>query len=205
MRPLLLLLLAAASAVAQPVSFGVRAGVPLTDFFSAVQNQLAIQGASFSFSANAKKYIVGPTIEVRLPLGLAIEFDALYRRLDYTGNLRTIFESISGNEFEFPLLVKYRFPSKFIRPFVDAGFTFNTLSGLKQSIGSATGLFSIAPATTNSAKGFVMGGGLDIKLKILHISPEIRYTHWGSTSFLDPLELVNGSQNQAEFLVGITF
>jgi hypothetical protein len=180
----------------------VKAGLPLTDFFSDTQYQLA-GGASFSFSANAKKYIVGPTIEVRLPLGLAIEFDALYRRLDYTGHAFNP-ESVQGNEFEFPLLAKYKFPSKVVRPFVDAGFTFNTLSGLKQSLYSATGLPG-ASATTNSAKGFVMGGGLDISLKILHIAPEIRYTHWGSTNFVDPEKLVNGSQNQAEFLVGITF
>jgi len=203
MRPLLLLLLGAATAAAGPVSFGVKAGLPLTDFLSPVNNR------EFSFSANARKYIVGPTIEFHLPFGLGIEFDALYRRLDYTGNALTCCgaESVqgNGNEFEFPLLAKYRFPSKVVRPFVDAGFTFNKLSGLKQSEGSGAGFFSVS-ATTKSAKGFVMGGGVGIGVfKVLHLAPEIRYTHWGSTSITDPLSLVNGSQNQAEFLVGITF
>lgn len=200
MRSLFLLLLAAASAVAQPVTFGVRAGVPLTSFFSDVQN------GSFSFSANDKLYIVGPTIELRLPFGLGIELDALYRHLNYSGSASSASETVTGNEFEFPLLAKYRFKTKakLVRPFVDAGFAWDTLSGLTQSLTSATSL-SGAVAATKSAKGFVMGGGLDISLKILHIAPEIRYTHWGSASFVDPLKLVNGSQNQGEFLVGITF
>ncbi len=198
MRPMLLLLLGAASAAAQPLAYGVKGGVPLTDFFSAVQSQ------SFSFSANAKRFIVGPTIELRLPFGLGIELDALYRHLNFSGSASAGSETVTGSQFEFPLLAKYRFPAKIVRPFVDAGFAFSTLSGLTQTVAAKTGLSS-APATSNFAKGFVMGGGLDISLKILHISPEIRYTHWGSASFTDPLALVSGSQNQAEFLVGITF
>jgi hypothetical protein len=46
---------------------------------------------------------------------------------------------------------------------------------------------------------------VDIHLLIVHIQPEIRYTHWGSAAFVDPLSLVQGSQNQAEFLLGVTF
>jgi len=199
MKPLILLLLGAAAAVAQPVTFGVKAGIPLTDFFSDVQNQ------SFVFNQNTKRFIVGPVLEVRLPFGLGIELDALYRRLDYSGSSTTASETITGDQFEFPLLLKYRFPTKFVRPFVDAGFAWNTLSGLKQSVANTTGLFNASPASAKSTEGFVMGGGVDIKLLVIHISPEIRYTRWGSTSFVDPLSLVRGSQNQAEFLVGVTF
>ena len=189
----------AVSAVAQPITVGIKGGLPLTDFFSAVTNQ------SFSLNNTSKRYIFGPTAELKLPLGLSIEFDALYRRLNYNGGsaIPDVIENVSGNGWEFPLLAKYRFPMAVARPFVDAGFAWDTLSGVKQSVLGATGLSS-APPSTKTTTGFVMGGGVDIHV-IIHISPEIRYTHWGSSRFVDPLSLVHGSQNQAEFLLGITF
>ena len=53
--------------------------------------------------------------------------------------------------------------------------------------------------------GFVISGGIDIKALIIHIAPEIRYTRWGARHFLDPNGGLSSNQNQAEFLVGITF
>jgi hypothetical protein len=38
-----------------------------------------------------------------------------------------------------------------------------------------------------------------------HISPEVRYTRWASTAFVDLGDVVHESQDQAEFLVGVTF
>ena len=52
--------------------------------------------------------------------------------------------------------------------------------------------------------GFVVGAGIDLHVLLIHVSPEIRYTRWGSAHFLDPFGL-QSNQNQAEFLVGITF
>jgi len=40
---------------------------------------------------------------------------------------------------------------------------------------------------------------------VLHISPEIRYTRWGSSHFNIPNGSAISNQNQAEFLVGFTF
>jgi hypothetical protein len=71
--------------------------------------------------------------------------------------------------------------------------------------------------------GFVAGFGVDLHLRFLNISPEIRYTRWGSQHFFTPVIAVIGpgvgivpvptgilgtiqsNQNQAEFLVGFTF
>ncbi len=200
MRTWILLFVAVTSAAAQPLRFGVKAGMPLTDFFSTVQNQ------TFSLANTSKQYVIGPSLELKLPLGFGIEFDALYRRLSYNGGslLPTTSENVTGNAWEFPLLAKYRFPTPVVRPFVDAGIAWDTLSGVKQSVLTSTGL-SNAPVATKTTKGFVMGGGVEIHALIIRISPEIRYTHWGSARFVDPLNLVTGSQNQAEFLLGITF
>jgi hypothetical protein len=198
MKSLFLILLGAASAIAQPVSFGVKAGVPLTDFFSTVESK------NFGFNSNTKRYIAGVTLEARLPFGLGVEFDALYHPLNYSGSAAGSTETVTAHGFEFPLLAKYRFPSKVVAPFIDAGFAFTSLSGLKETVTNVAGI-TTPSATTKIPIGFVLGGGLDIHALIIHITPEVRYTHWGSAAFVDPLSLVKGSQNQAEVLLGITF
>jgi opacity protein-like surface antigen len=198
MKPLFLILLGAAAAIAQPVTFGVKVGVPLTDFFSTVESK------NFGFSSNTKQYIAGGTVEVRFPFGLGVELDGLYHPLSYGGASGASTEAVTAHSFEFPLLVKYRFPTKVVKPFIDAGVAFSTLSDLKTTVVTTLGI-SNAPSTTKNPMGFVMGGGVDIHLLIIHIQPEIRYTHWGSAAFVDPLSLVQGSQNQAEFLLGVTF
>jgi opacity protein-like surface antigen len=53
--------------------------------------------------------------------------------------------------------------------------------------------------------GFVVGAGLDVHVLVIHISPEVRYTRWGAQHFLSPNGGLQSNQNQAEFLVGITF
>lgn len=208
MRSLLLFLLGAVSACSQPITAGVKLGVPLTDFFSTVQN------VSTSIP---NRYIAGLTVELRLPFGLGVEADALYRRLHYQDTISNPLNGITtdrttANSWEFPLLVKYRFPSKIVRPFVDAGIAFDTLSGLTDTVTQTIAPTPTTSRTTsnpsslqhNTTKGFVIGGGVDIHAIVIHISPEIRYTRWGSTHFnLD--NVLHSNQNQAEFLLGITF
>ncbi|MGA2270541.1 MAG: outer membrane beta-barrel protein [Bryobacteraceae bacterium] len=211
MRPLFLLLFSAVSALAQPFSFGVKAGLPLTDFLNAAESQ------QFKFSTATNRYIVGPTAELHLPFGLGVEFDILYRRFDYNGNgtLASVVTSSSatGNAWEFPLLAKYRLPMKILHPYVDAGVSWDTLSGLTQTITNTvlpnhtttTTTSNPAELKTNTARGFVMGAGLDVKVLRIHLSPEIRYTRWGAQHFIDPNGLLHSNQNQGEFLLGITF
>ena len=185
--------------------------MPLTDFVNATQS------STFRFDSSTNRYIIGPTIELRLPAGFGIEFDALYRRLHYTGaglNLIDTFNtsSTTGNLWEFPLLLKYRFPTPVVKPYIDAGVAWDHLSGLTQTV--TRGVIPNGPTVTttstpdelhkNGTVGFVVGAGLDIHV-LLHISPEIRYTRWGSEHLRDAAGLLRSNQNQAEFLVGITF
>lgn len=214
MKSVLLFLLGAAAAFPQPFSVGLKAGVPLTDFFSTVRSN------NFGFNSNTKRFILGGSAELRLPAGLGIEFDALYRRLNYegTGSLVDVFTNnrTTGNAWEFPLMLKYRFPAPIVRPFIGAGVAWDTLSGLKQTV-TRTVLPSLVNTTTTdnpaelknkTTTGFVAGIGLDVHAIFIHVVPEIRYTRWGSPHFSSPAS-VNGSlisnQNQAEFLLGITF
>ncbi|HUI82534.1 MAG TPA: outer membrane beta-barrel protein [Bryobacteraceae bacterium] len=209
MRSLSLLLLGAMSVCAQPFSFGLKGGVPLTDFLD----------ASGFYQTNTNRYIVGPTIELRLPFGLGVELDALYRHLNYSESssllgLGSQQGTTTGSAWEFPLLAKYRFPSRIVRPYVDAGIAWDTLTGLTQTItetlpptGNTTTTTTSNPAELhkNTTEGFVIGAGIDVHLLVIHISPEIRYTRWGAQHFLSSNGGLSSNQNQAEFLVGITF
>ena len=206
MRPLFLLLLGAVSAWAQLFSYGVRAGVPLNEFLDAAKSQ------QFAFNSTTNRYIVGPTAELHLPFGLGVEFDILYRRFDYNGSgtLAGVVTSNSatGNAWEFPLLAKYRFPTKMVHPYVDAGVAWDTLSGLKQAItrnSLTTSTSSPAELNTTATRGFVMGAGLSVKVLVIHLSPEIRFTRWGAQHFIDANGLLHSNVNQGECLVGITF
>jgi len=200
----LLFLLGSTSVFAQPFSAGIKAGVPLNDFLNAAGN------GTFDYTAPTQRYIVGGMAEVRLPLGLGVEFDALYRKLGYNGSgivgtFTTI--SASGSNWEFPLLLKYRFRFPVVRPYLDAGVAWDTIAGLKETIVSVALPAQSSPSALqrNTTMGFVVGGGVDIHAVFLHISPEIRFTRWNSTQISDALGLLHSNLNQGEFLVGLTF
>jgi opacity protein-like surface antigen len=205
------LLLAGTSFAAGPLSFGIRGGIPLTDFFENVNN------GNFILTSTTHRYIIGPTAELKLPGGFGVEVDALYRRLNYNSsfNLVDVFTNnrTTGNAWEFPILAKYRFPTPLVRPYVDAGLAFDTVTGVKQTVVSTilpnrqttSSTSNPAELSNSTTKGFVIGFGVDIKAIVLHVSPEFRYTRWGSAHFKVPNGSSLSNQNQAEFLVGFTF
>jgi hypothetical protein len=207
-------LLGSSAWAAGPLSVGLKAGVPLTDFLNDVNSG---NPGGLIFNSATSRYIIGPTAELKLPAGFGFEVDALYRHFNYNSSFSLVDvltnNRATGNAWEFPLLLKYRFSTPLIKPFVDAGLAFDTLSGL-----SATVVTTIAPNRTtttstsnpselknSTTEGFVIGFGADIHAIVLHIQPEIRYTRWGSAHFAIPNGSALSNQNQAEFLVGFTF
>jgi opacity protein-like surface antigen len=208
MKILFAFVLGAMAALAQPLTFGLKAGVPLNDLVSTVQSP------NYGFNSTTNRYILGPEVDLNLPLGLGVEFDALYRHYKFQSN-QPPYSNTSTGAWEFPLLAKYRFPSPIVRPFVDAGVAWDRLQGLTQSASAviSSGLsISPAPSSTASAQvqhntvhGYVVGGGLDVHLLFLHLSPEVRYTRWNAHHFFDPNGGFSNNENQAEFLLGIRF
>ncbi len=203
-----ILLLSSISVFAQPFSIGVKGGVPITDAFNSVQGQEA------SYFTNTKRYLIGPTGQVNLPLGFAVEVDALYKRLGYqylaNPTTGTVTAQTVANSWEFPILVKWALPVESLRPFVDAGATFRNISGVHQ----VQQVFGVGSSSTDNPvefhkstdEGFVFGGGLEFKLGHLRISPELGYPLWGGENFLDPVSaLLRTNRNQGDFLLGITF
>jgi len=198
---LLALFLFSASAWAQPFSAGIKAGLPLTDFINTVSGQS---------STVTNRYLVGPTAELHLPLGLAIEVDGLYRHFNYQNIIGSGVNAVTSvntaGAWEIPLLLKYRLPGKLARPYVDAGVAWDKISGLTNTISHSVSTGTVAnPSgeTNSSTTGFVMGVGLDVHF-VIHIMPELRYTRWTNQHF-NLTNVLNSNQNQAEFMVGIQF
>src|SRR5713226_9685775 len=116
------------------LSFGVKGGVPLTDASS---------------GSGSKNYVIGPMVELKLPLGFAMEGDILYRPLNLTAGSYTFGSSIARSfedvgSAEFPILAKYHFlHTTIVKPYAEAGPMF-------RHVGSN--------ASYLSSGGFALGG-----------------------------------------------
>jgi hypothetical protein len=192
---------AAVCASAQPFSAGVKVGLPMTDFINTVSGQS---------NSVTNRYIVGPTAELHLPFGLGIELDALYRHFNYQNIIGSGASAVvnvnSAGAWEFPLLLKYRFKGEIVRPYVVGGVAWDKITGLTSTIGNSISTGSVAnPSgeTNSNTTGAVFGAGLDVHA-IVHILPEVRFTRWTSSHF-NINNVLSSNQNQAEFMVGITF
>jgi len=76
LKVLLLWLLGAGTGLAQ-FSAGLKGGVPLTDFISFASNPTQ------TIRSKSSGFILGPEVELHLPAGFGVEFDALYRNFNY--------------------------------------------------------------------------------------------------------------------------
>lgn len=184
-----------------PLSVGIKGGVPLTEAFSTVKD------ATNGYISDTRRYIVGPSVELNLPAGFGVELDALYTRLNFSQNvLGAIAATTTSNSWEFPLLLKYKFSKGPVRPFVDAGASFRHITGISRVGSFLTGSSNSTELRDPNATGFVFGAGIDFKLLIIKVSPEIRFTRWGTENFRSGVaDLLRTNRNQGEFLVGISF
>jgi hypothetical protein len=157
-------------------------------------------------------------VELRLPFHLGVEFDALYNRLDYSSTASLVDAlnqtSTRANSWQFPLLLKYRFGRGPVRPYLDGGPSFRSITGVKQIANLV--VFPARQTTSSTSNppelrkkftaGFAFGGGIDVHALFLHISPEIRFTHWASENFKDNVAgALHTNLNEAAFLLGLTF
>ncbi len=192
-RFLLSLLFPAVPLLAQHIGVGLKGGVPLSDVLH--PEGRSIGGAPFL--ADTQRFTLGPMLDIRLPLGLGFEFDALYKRFDQTAGSVVPGTPVSktGSSWEFPLLGKYRFPMPIVHPYVEAGVTFNRLGGVLQPW---RGFVSEQPTGSESRRGVALGAGIEVKVIKARVSAELRYSHWGEKNLVP-------STNLADFLIGISF
>jgi hypothetical protein len=186
----------------QSFSIGVKAGVRGTDDISG------------DATTESKRYIVGPMVELGLPLGLGVEFDALYRREGY----RTSFSNFAGsfsdreraNSWEFPILLKYKLPFPIVKPYIAGGYAARVINGSIDSNGytidlsndQITLVHSHSATNWKTSRGIVVGGGVRFTIGALQVSPEVRYTYWNNApiSFNDRFQ---STQNQVDVLLGL--
>lgn len=205
MRLIYFLTLTCCLCEAQSVSFGAIGGGRATD-----------QATSPAID-ESKRYILGPMLDIGLPLGFGFEFDALYSRDGFRASnstpLASNFLGERTNTWEFPLLVKHSLPFPIVKPFVEIGYAPRVMRGSINSAGSflatAAGQFQFATSSQNvdaASQGLVLGGGVRFTTGPLQLSPEIRYTRWNNSpvnfSFPDGPGFTS-TRNQVDLLVGI--
>jgi opacity protein-like surface antigen len=200
MRLFPLFFLIAALAAAQNLGVGIRAGTPINDAFDAAS------GLARNYRNVPQRFTIGPTFEVRLPFRLGIQLDMLYKRLKYETAFEQQATVTTANQWEFPLLAKWRVTPGPIAPFIETGISWRRIQGVSSSIVGTGGGRTPDEFVNDGSKGFVFGGGVEFKLLVVRLQPELRWTRWGSEAFRDPVGSVFRSNlNQAEFLVGLTF
>jgi hypothetical protein len=188
----------------QTLSIGVKAGVPLIDSTSTHR--------PFDHD-ESRPYVVGPTVELKLPAGFAIEASGLYRRVGNTtsyglfNNPFSLLNRVRGNSWEFPLVGKYYFWPRAagLQPFVGTGWALRTVQFREEgtpTTADQSGMTRSFPFhndfRSDLAVGAVVAAGLRFRAGRLAILPEVRYTRWGAANSALP-------RNDATLFLGITF
>lgn len=157
----------------------------------------------------------------------SLEFDALYKRIGYagdvdeTGRFSGVFSilryNVKGSSWDFPLLGKVRFGPK--RQFYGLAGGFGRVTGHLRTEGYAvsqnvvSNTTQITPFQTEDAYDFhkpffpgaLIGGGVEFPFGRFRISPEVRYTPWMANFSDDRARRIRFNPNQTDFLLGITF
>ena len=169
----------------------------------------------------SRPYIVGPSIEFRLPAGFALEAAALYQRIGNNGSFLLIVppgtagpgitssnNRLRGNSWQFPFLGKYYFRQRAFswQPFIATGWAFRAAGEhrtISETAVDASGVSHSSSFKTNSradaAVGAVFAAGMRYRAGRIAFIPEVRYTRWGSSTSSSL------AKNEAAFLLGIHF
>jgi len=193
------------------VSIGIKVGAPMTRFLTFDLGDA---------DAHTKRYTIGPVMDIGLYRGFGIEVGAMYKRIDEydlsetllsivdtdegpAANYRYNHVSTVGRSWEFPVAVQYRFSLRSMRPYLEGGLSRNRLSNIygpwTQFIEGAPPPAERLPSLNSvNRRGVLFGGGAEIKLHRIHVTPGLRYTHYknGSPFLFAP--------NAVDFLVGFT-
>ena len=205
------------TAKAQALHFGIKGGVPLTDAVD----------ASYGNRGAAKRYTLGPSIEIGLRSSFGVEVSGLYRRTGYNTSEnffgQTLLRRVSANSWEFPFLAKYYLSPWFAsrRPYVSGGYSLRYVSHVQEFVHSfgrdfltgepfdrtytLNGRFLLRD---NPGHGATVGGGILFTTGQFRIAAEIRYTRWHGFAFSEIGSrgfFVQSAQNQVDFLLTLSF
>lgn len=180
-----------------PLGFGLKGGARLTDFTA----------SSSDVTTADHVYTIGPYAELRLPFGLSIEADLLYKKSGATllgiGNNPTPYATYDMDSFDVPILLKKSFSHTglIFKPFVEAGLANRYSTGFPYGAPPPMTPPPIKADTTSGwQEGIAIGGGVQFKILMVKISGELRWSRYGNIS-ASSLPKLNA--NQAELLLGI--
>jgi hypothetical protein len=199
---LLATLVVSSPLMAQAVSLGVRAGIPITPLLT----------ADGRYEASAPRYAIGALIEVDLWQGAALGADFLLRRAELA---ISPLESRAGLwRWEVPVAFLYRFRAP-ARPFVRIGGSVNRMFAISGATECGRGPLGehfyclegnpLAELRHRGTLGLVAGGGLRFKLNKLSLEPEVRLTRWMDRNFGVRDSEVRSNLNQVDVLFGVVF
>lgn len=180
---------------------GVKAGVPFVD--------------PLGPNRESRPYLVGPTVEVRLPAGFAVEASALYRRLGQTyaygygsepGVVTSISNRARGNAWEFPVVGKYYFKSaeSSWQPFFGTGWSLRTIGWKYDGVTTTTTPTGQVVTPFHSSDrsdlnvGATFAAGVRLRVNRFSVLPELRYTRWGGADGTT-------RRNEGGFFLGFRF
>ena len=210
----------------QGLQLGLKAGIPMTQYFDTGATG-SLHGSA-AYSAATRRYTVGASAEWRFRNSFGFELDAMYHRMGYVaivhffdsanGNFQDSAIDVKGNSWDFPVLAKYRF-GHVTRPYVAAGGIVRYVGPVRgrgeQTIGSLVDRSSsTTPLDTGDPSelrkrfypGLTAAAGLEAKVHAGHLRvlSEFRYTRW-TANISAPGGLLRFASNQAEFLAGVLF
>ena len=221
LAPALLIIVSVIPACPQGLRIGVKAGVPITEYFETGSSG-GLHGGE-EYSAATRRYTVGAGVEWQLTNPVSLELDAMFHRMGYVG-IVNLFDSASGSfqksaidvkgdSWDFPLTAKYRF-GRALRPYLAGGSALRDVGPVRgrgqQTAGSlAEGTSSAAPIDTTDPSelkkrfypGLTAATGVEFGEGRFRLSPEIRYTRCVGGG---PGGLLR-FPNQVEFLVSFWF
>ncbi len=158
-----------------------------------------------------------------MPLGFAVEADALYRRAGFqtsaSNGSYSIFAAEHANLWEFPVLLKYRIPLTAAKPFLESGYVPRIIGGsvdrnYVDNLPAGQGTYSTYYSTWSNRNGLAVGGGIQFALGPLRLSPTVRYTYWTdstvSGAYGGPHAIFSAppwqsTQNQVDVLLGVAW
>ncbi len=203
-------LLAAIPLTAQTFGLQFKGGLPVSGF-ETQSRTIFSPACADDFRISSSRYSVGAAGELRLPRHFGIEVDAIYRRVHLNGASCGIGPgnaydfSTRGNSWEFPFLLKYRFLDRPAAPFVSFGPAVRHIgySGVYHTTENSGAPFVSNPEESHVDAGYSFGAGMDLRVGLVRISPEVRYSKYAATGCdlcagrsaplrLAPLELLLG-------------
>ena len=180
---------------AQTVSFGLVAGGYDNQDFDSLFEPGPLDFPPTVVQPDSGGYIVGPSLEIHWSQRISLRVEALNKPLHYQDaaafNQDDVPIGFAPNTvvtWQFPVLVKYKFPLGRLSPFLEGGPSFRSAGNLNLSDPSHVGVSA--------------GVGVEAQWRRLRIAPRVRYTRWAE----DALDLVARTRpDQLEFLAGFSY